>query len=156
MRIPVPAPFHPSGAMVVPPDRTVGSPTFWGQNFNDDVKVDLAPQCAPNPIRYSQYSEVGRPATLAWADVPVALHMNIGGIQSVQEDFFLTGKVRPDWNAFLKSGGGGQLAFLPDKTIDPGTSAPFGNRATVSGTGSSQYPGNVTAHGLTFNVGDGY
>lgn len=156
MRIPsLPAPFVPSSAVVTVHDPHIG-PTYWGQNFNDDVRVELSPQASPDPIRASQFSEVGRPPTLAWADVPVALHMNIGGIQAVQEDTFLAGKVLPQFMTFLRNGNGGQLSFLPAKTIERGPSSPYGDRVTVPNAPPTDYPGTVSAHGLTYVPGYGY
>lgn len=127
-------------------------PQMGLQNVVGNIQVDNQPvieepQGAPEPIRYSMFSGVGRAPTERWATVPVALHMNIENIQAVMSDNFLTGKVPVGQSALLTNGLGGQAAWTDRQNIDRGESNPYGNRVAVQG-GASQ--GLFSAYNITY------
>lgn len=134
------------------------SPTgvmFFGENIEVAAQtVMVEPQGSPDPIRQSNWSGVGRAPSERTAQVPVALHMNVAGILGVMEDSFLAGKVRPlPQSVRVRQGraDGGQLPFTTREVIDPGMSAPYGNRVAVQPTPAARRASDVDFGGLTYN-----
>lgn len=129
--------------------------TYFGQDITDaSVPVHVEPQGAPDPIRQSMYTGEGRAPSERWPTVPVALHMNVAGILSVMEDTFMAGKVRPLPQSVRVAQGradGGQLPFQMREVIDPGFSAPYGNRVAVQNRPTVPAVGSVAFGGLTYS-----
>jgi hypothetical protein len=130
---------------------------FFGQHIQqENVRVVFDPQGAPDPVRQSFYSAVGRAPTQQVADVNVSLFLNRAGIQAVQEDTFLTGKA-----AFLPQSvrvrqgyaGGGQLPWSERSNIQPGAAEPFGNNFSVQPI-APQYGDarTIRANGLSYQL----
>lgn len=157
MRLPKNAPKFFPGLFVARREPKTGY-TFYGENImvaREDTEV--ASSISPDVIRQSVFNETGRPPTMKEAGVPLALHLNIGGIQGVMNDTFLAGKVIPEWQSFRRNGLGGQLPFTERQIIDRGEASPYGGRVTVQGgSGNDVTPGVVSVNGLTYYPGEGY
>lgn len=134
------------------------SPTgvrYFGENIEQPAQpVVLEPQGAPDPVRQSMFAGEGRAPGQGFADVPVALHLNIAGILGVMEDSFLAGKVNPapQWTRVRQGrADGGQLPFQERQNIDPGFAAPYGNRVAVQNTPRIPSIQSVAFGGLTYD-----
>jgi hypothetical protein len=128
---------------------------FFGENVQIDAEpVVLDPQGAPDPIRSSGWSGIGRAPTERWSTVPVALHLNIASILGVMEDSFLAGKVKPLPQSVRTRQGyadGGQLPFTTREVISPGTSSPYGNRVAINPAPHATSPYDVDFGGLSYS-----
>lgn len=128
---------------------------FFGENVQlDNEPVILEPQGAPDPIRSSGWSGVGRAPTERVATVPVALHLNIAGILGVMEDSFLAGKVKPlPQSVRVRQGraDGGQLAFTTREVIEPTQASPYGNRVSIQPAPHARSPFDVDFGGLSYS-----
>lgn len=122
----------------------------YGENVDVvAAPVQLSPHGAPDPIRQSAYTGVGRAPGEDIATVPVALHTNIPAIQSVMEDNPIGRKVRAQFLHLMRNGGGGQLPFSTRPNIERPPSQPYGSLATVPGYDFPARP-SVNANGLSY------
>lgn len=134
MRLPAKLPQFTPFAYVRRTEPNVGR-TFYADNVQrEDVPVLENTQDAPEPIRQSRFAGIGRaPGTGPDSGINLAFTLNIASIQSVMEDSFLAGKVRPEFQVLKGNGNGGQLKWTERQNIDPGLSTPYGNRASIQG-----------------------
>lgn len=129
---------------------------FFGQHIQrENVRVEVEPQGAPDPVRQSFYTAVGRAPSQQVADVNVSLFLNIAGIQGVMEDTFMAGKAKllPQ-SVRVRQGysDGGQLPWLERSNIEPGQSEPLGNRLSVQPREPQYGIRGVEANGLVYDV----
>lgn len=128
---------------------------FFGENVQIDAEpVVFDPQGAPDPIRQSGWTGVGRAPTERGSTVPIALHLNIAAINGVMEDSFLAGKVKPlPQGVRVRQGhaDGGQLPFTTREVIEPVQASPYGNRVSLQPAPHARSPFDVDFGGLSYS-----
>jgi hypothetical protein len=112
-------------------DPYVGE-TFYSQDANVRVPLDIYPHHAPDPVRDSDFWSQGKPFSHAWAHAQRFISTNIPGILSIDA---WTGEVQRIAK-YVRSNVvstplGAQHAFVERVNIERAASAPYGSTVAV-------------------------
>lgn len=152
----LPAQMPPTGAEQIYVQRRepqMGA-TYFGENIQqENVPVEVVSQTLQDPVRYSDFSQVGRAPSEMHAGINIAIHENIAGISAVMEDEFLTGKVLPKRQTFMSNGNGGQLQWRERQNINQPIPVPYGDRLEIMAPQPGQFAGDAFGYGISYTPG---
>lgn len=113
-------------------DPYVGD-TFYPENLNVRLPLNVFPHEAPDPVRDSDFWSQGKPFNHAWAHASMFVSTNIEGILSVDawtaEVQRIAKYVR---NNIVSTPLGVQHAFVERVNIDRAASAPYGSTIALA------------------------
>lgn len=126
-------------------------PTYYSESRNERPALAIVPQGAPDPIRQSNFWPVGKPPQMAQSHMPIAVHFNIAGRQSVMEDSFIIGKVPGVLVTSIGAGGGRQRPWTERSNISRAAPVTYGERMSVTPGGLAAQVRPVISHGLSYD-----